>query len=159
MLRACTQGVYTVGLGAVAMPLLGSGQDVPAGIPVVGGRAADHRARAVDRAVGGLHGDLGLAVAVVVVHLELRVVRAGADVAAQVDTPQPGAVQLDAVDDRVAGVAGPGVVLGVGGLPLQDDVEGAVAVEVADGGVVGLVGVRHPSGVVPPAGALMGTSL
>jgi hypothetical protein len=123
---------------------LRAGQDVAAGVAVVGGRVADHGAGAVPGAVGGLHGDLGLAVAVVVVHLELRVVRAGADVAAQVHAPQPGAVQPDAVDDRVAGVAGLGVVLGVGGIPLQDQVEPAVAVQVADTGVVGLVGVRHP---------------
>ncbi len=113
---------------------------------MVGRGAADDRAGAVLRSVGGLHGDLGLAVAVVVVHLELCVVRPGADVAAQVDAPQPGAVELEAVDDRVAGVAGLGVVLGVGGLPLQGEVQGSVAVKVADGGVIGLVGVGHAVG-------------
>ena len=64
-------------------------------------------------AVGGLHGDLGLAVAVVVVDLELGVVRAGPDVPAEVDPPQAGAVELVGVDVDVAGVAGLGVVLGV----------------------------------------------
>lgn len=72
--------------------------------------------------------------------------RARADVPAQVDAPQAGAVELDAVDDGVAGVAGLGVVLGVGGLPLEDEVEPAVPVEVADGGVVGLVGVGDSVG-------------
>ncbi len=129
------------GLSVEHGQVLGAGQDIAAGVAVVGGRAADHRAGAVHRAVRRLHGDLGLAVAVVVVRLELRVVRAGTDVAAQVDPPQPGAVELDAVQDRVAGVAGLGVVLGVGRLPLEDEVQRPVAVEVGHGRVVGLVGV------------------
>jgi hypothetical protein len=115
-------------------------------------------AGAVLGAVGGLHGDLGLAVAVVVEHLELGVVRAGPDVAAEVDAPQPGAVQLVRVDVDVAGVAGLRVVLGVGRIPLEHDLVLAVAVQVADARVVGAVGVATPSGVVPPGGIWIGTS-
>src|SRR5690606_39704768 len=100
---------------------------------------ADDGAAAVHGAVGGLHRDLGPAVAVVVVDLELGVVRAGPDVAAQVDPPQAGAVQLDAVEVDGVGHAGLGVVLGVVRLPLQHQVQAAVAVQVADAGVVGVV--------------------
>src|SRR5262249_4781283 len=91
-----------------------------------------------------LHGDLGLAVAVVVVHLELGVVRAGADVAAEVDAPQPGAVELVRVHVHVACVAGLRVVMGVGRIPLDHKFELPVAVEVPDAGVVGAVRVGGP---------------
>src|SRR6478752_9484695 len=125
---------------------LGPRQDVSGGVAVVGGGTADDLPGTVHAAVGGLHGDLGLAVAVVVVHLELGVVRAGPDVPAQIDPPQAGAVQLVRVDVHVAGVAGLRVVLAVGRVPLEDDLVGAVAVQVADGGVVGGVRVRDAVG-------------
>ena len=108
---------------------------------MVGARVADDLAGAGSGAVGGLDGELGLAVAVVVEHLELRVVRTRADVAAEVDAPQPGPVQLVGVEVDVARVAGVGVVLGVGRVPLHDDLVLAVAVEIADAGVVRGVGV------------------
>src|SRR5690606_25652749 len=113
--------------------VLGAGQDVAAGVAVVRAGVADDGAAAVHGAVGGLHRDLGPAVAVVVVDLELGVVRAGPDVAAQVDPPQAGAVQLDAVEVDGVGHAGLGVVLGVVRLPLPHPVQ------VADAGVVGVV--------------------
>ena len=68
---------------------LGPGQDVARRVAPVGGGIADHGARAVNGAVRGLARDLGFAVAVEVVDDELRVVRARADVAAEVDPPQP----------------------------------------------------------------------
>ena len=125
---------------------LRAGQDVAGRVAVVGAGVADDLAGAVRGAVGGLHGDLGPAVAVVVVHLELGVVRAGADVAAQVDPPQPGAVQLVRVDEHVAGVAGLGVVLGVGRIPLEHDLVLRRRRPGRRPGVVGAVGVGDPVG-------------
>ena len=108
---------------------------------MVGARAADHLAGAAARAVGGLAHDFGAAVAVEVVDHELRVVRAGADVAAEIDAPQPRAVELVGIEVHVARVARLRVVLRVGRIPLEHVFELAVAVEVADGHVVGGVGV------------------
>jgi hypothetical protein len=109
---------------------LGTLKDVPVGVAVVRLGVADDLARTVDGAVGGLHDGLGPAVGVQVVDHHLRVVGAGPDVVAEVDAPQPGAVQLVGVDVHVPGVAGPGVVLGVGRILLQDDLVRAVAVDI-----------------------------
>jgi hypothetical protein len=68
-------------------------------------------------------------------------VRTGADVAPEVDPPHPAAAQPVGVDVDVAGVARLGVVLGVGGVPLEDHLVAAVTVEVAHAHVVGGVGV------------------
>ena len=121
--------------------VLRSGEHVAAGVAVVGPSIADHCADAIHRAVRRLHDDLGLAVTVIVEDLELGVVRSGPDVVAQVDPPQPRAIELVGVDVDVAGVAGLGVVLRVGRVPLEDDLVLAIAVDVSDGGVSCTVGV------------------
>src|SRR5690606_26866980 len=116
--------------------LLGHG-DVPLGQdPAVLGVAGHLRAG------GGLEHGLGAAVAVEVVDQELGVVGTGADVDAQVDPPQQGAVELVGVEVGVAGVAALGDVLGVGRVPLDDVLVLPVAVDVADAEVVGGVRVR-----------------
>ncbi len=125
--------------------VLRSRQDVAAAVAVVGARVPDDDAPAVARAVGGLHGDLGVAVTVVVVHLELGVVGPGPDVAPQVDPPQAGSLERVGVDDGVVGDAGLRVVLGVGRVPLDDVLVVTVTVQVGDGGVVGLVRARGPT--------------
>ena len=113
----------------------------PAALRKSAARVADHRAHAVDRSVRGLARDLGFPVAVEVVDHELRVVRAGADVAAEVDAPQPRAVELVGVEVDVACVAGLRVVFRVRGVPFDDDLVFAVAIEIADAEFVGAVGV------------------
>ncbi len=127
---------------------LRAGQHVPVGVAVVRGSVADDATGTVHRGVRGLHRHFSTAVAVVVVHLELRVVRAGADVTAEVDPPQPLPAEPVRVHVHHTGDPGLGVVLGIGGVPLEHDLVLAVAVEVADGGVVGGVpgtgrGDRH----------------
>ena len=83
-----------------------------------------------------LHSDLGPAVAVEVVDQELRVVRPLADVLAEVDPPQEGAVELVRLQDRL-GRSRPAWELSRPRLAwCSDDLVLAVAVEVADGGVV-----------------------
>src|SRR5699024_11557252 len=106
--------------------VFGAVEDGAGVVADVGVGVADHGALAVGGAVGRLDDDLGRAVGVVVVHLGLAVVGAGADVHAQVDPPQLGAVELVRVQEHVAGVAGLGVVLGVGGVPFEDQLELAV---------------------------------
>ena len=120
---------------------LGARQDVAGGVAPVGGRVADHRAGAIDRSVGGLAGDLRPAVAVEIVDDELRVVRAGADVAPEVDAPQPRAGQRVGVEIDVAGVAALRVVFRVRRIPLDDELVLAVAIEIAGARVVRAVGV------------------
>ena len=114
---------------------LRAGEDVAAAVAVVRVGVADHRAFAVDRSVGRLHGDFRSSVAVVVEDLELRVVRASADVAPEVDAPQARAVELDRLDIDVAGVSRSRVVLRVRRVPQEDQLVLAVSVDVAHGAV------------------------
>ena len=97
---------------------------------------ADRRPLAVDGPVGRLADDLGLAVAVEVVDHELRVVGAFADVLPEVDPPEEAAVELVGFELRFARPPGLRVVASPH-LLFQDDLVLAVAVEVADRGVVG----------------------
>ena len=105
-------------------------EDVALFVAVVGLAVADHGAGGVDGAVGRLHDQLGPAVGVEVVQLGLRVVRPGADVGAHVDPPQLRAVELVGIEVDVPGCPGLGVVLGVRRIPLQHELELAVAIEI-----------------------------
>ena len=126
---------------------LGARQDVAGGVAPVGGRVADHIAGAVDRSIGGLAGDLRPAVAVQIVDDELRVMGAGADVAPEVDAPQPCPGQRVGVEIDRAGVAALRVVFRVRRIPFDDELVLAVAVQVAGARVVRAVGVgsRRPA--------------
>ena len=114
---------------------------------IVGFSIADHASRAVHSAVGGLHHQLGPAVAIEVVGHHLGVVGAAAYVAAHGDAPEAVlpvltllAVQAVGVDIGLVGHAALRVVARVGGVPFQDEFHLAVAVEVGHRGVVGVVG-------------------
>ena len=98
---------------------------------------ADHGAVAELGPLGRLDGQLGLAVAVEVIEDHLRVVRALADVQAQVHTPQERPVELVGVDQQaLIADAGAGIVVGAG-LELDHDLVLTVAVQVGHRGVVG----------------------
>ena len=101
------------------------------GADVVGLRVADDFADTVDRAVGGFADNLGAAVAVEVVDHELRIMRALADIFAEVDFPEERAVELVGLQNRRIGDAGLRVVAALAGL-VQHDLVFAIAVEVAD---------------------------
>ena len=68
---------------------------------------------AVLSAVSSLAYHLSLAVAVEVVYHKLSIVRTCTDIYAQVNTPEESAVQLIAVDDYRASIAGISIILGV----------------------------------------------
>src|SRR5664279_5634788 len=98
------------------------------------------RSGSIFRSGRSFAGHLSLAVAVEITHGQLRVVRTGANVRAQIDAPQVLARQRIAVEEYVRGDAGLRVVLRVGRIPLEHEVVDTVAVEVAGGGIVGAVG-------------------
>ena len=93
--------------------VLVAAHDAACGGSVVLARIANDFALAVDRAVGSLHHNFGNPVTVEVVDHELRVVCAGADVLAEVDSPEARAVQLHAVYKDRARIAVLRVVLRV----------------------------------------------
>ena len=111
--------------------------------PVILACVANHLSLAVDRTVGSLHHDFGNSVAIEVVDHELRVMRTGADVLAEVDSPEAGAVKLHAVDKHRARIAVFRVVLRVARVPLEDQIQLAVAIEVTHAHVVRGVGTRR----------------
>src|SRR5690606_1933933 len=117
--------------------ILRAGEDVTARVAVIGAAIANDLTGAGHRAIGRLHRHLGPAVPVIVVHLELGVVRAGSDVSAQVDAPQSLPAKGVRIDIDEAGDTGLGVVPRLRTVPLEDDFQLAVAVEVADAAVVG----------------------
>ncbi len=110
-------------------------------IDPVGIGVADHFAFAVDGSVGRFAGDFGDAVAVEVIDHELRVVRAFADVFAEVDGPEQGAIEFVGLKNRWIGQAGLRIVAAAAG-HVNDDLVFAIAVKIADGGVVGGIALR-----------------
>ena len=68
--------------------------------------------------------------------------RTGADVLAEVDSPESCAVQLHAVDKDRARIAVLRVVLRIARIPLENKIKLAVAIEVAHAHVVRGVGTR-----------------
>ena len=107
----------------------------------VGGSSADVVPLAVLTAGGCLAYYLSLAVAVQVIHHELRIVGTGTDILAQVEAPHQDTLFLVAVYIDVAAVAGMRVVMRVAGVPFQDYLIVTVTVHVACRTVVGGVGV------------------
>ena len=111
-------------------------------VTVVGCCIADDVPDSVGSAVGGPDHQLRLAVAVEVVDHERHVMGTAADVAAHVDTPEPLAVETIAVEEGRTGEAVVGIVVGVRGVPLQDDLVLPVAVDISDAGIIGDIEVR-----------------
>src|SRR5262249_59056298 len=110
-------------------------------VAIIGVRVSDHRAHAVNGSVRGPAGHLGLPISIEIVNLKLRVVSACANVATEVDAPQPRPVELVSVEVDIARVAGLRIVFRVRGVPFEDDLVLAVAVEIADATVVRAVSV------------------
>ena len=73
-------------------------QNISRAVAVIRIAIADHSAAGVPSAVSGFHHHFRFAIAVKVVNQKLCVMRAGADIAAQVDTPQMLTVEFVRVD-------------------------------------------------------------
>ena len=99
---------------------------------VVCSTVAHVAALAVACTVGRAYDELCPSVAIEVVDDEWHVVSPRADVDAHVDTPEQLAVcDLVAVEDGGASETVVGIVVGVGGVPLQDDLIFSVAVDIS----------------------------
>src|SRR5262249_2501800 len=118
-----------------------TGENVAGGVAKIGVLISDYSAHAVNSPVGRLAGDLGLAVTVEIVNLKLRVVRACANVAPEGDAPRRRPIEFVSVELDMARVAGLRIVFRIRGVPFDDDLVLAVAVEIADAAVVRAVSV------------------
>ena len=121
---------------------------------VVGTAVTNDPPFAVLASIGGLADDFGLAVAVEVIDEELRVMRAGADVVAEVDTPLACTVKLITVE--IGGARKPvmGVVMRVRGVPFEDDFVFAVTVDIAYRSIVGRIEIFLAEGVASQRGTV-----
>ena len=136
---------------------LGTGEDVAAGIAVIVGivegrthpalplgRAADVGSGGVERTGRAPAHDLGAAIPVEIVNHEIHVMRARADIHPEIDAPdrsRRSGIEFVGVQVGVSGVAALGVVLGVGRIPLENELVFAVTIEIAHTAIVGGVGV------------------
>ncbi len=138
---------------------LGAFQDKAILVAVVGVGVADHLARAVHGAVGRLGHQLGAPVAVEVEGQVGRVVRAGADVAPQVDAPHERAVEPVGVDQGRPGMAAVGIVVRIGRLPLDQQFVGAIAIEISGRAVVDHIAKWRAVGLHATRGLTQGNGL
>jgi hypothetical protein len=126
-------------------------------VVVRGGRPlAEIGSASIAGARSGAADDFRLPVAVEVVDHEVHIVGSGADVAAQVDTPEEGSIQTVGVQQGGTGVAVLGVVARVAGLPLEDDLVATIAVQIAHRGIVGRISVSFSGGGAAAGGPLQG---
>ena len=127
--------------------IFGALEHKPTTIAVILRLVANRLARTVNRTVSRFHNHFGLAVAVVIEHLELRVVRTRTNVLAQVDSPKTRAVELVGIDKHRARVTRLRVVMRIGRIPLQNQFIFTIAIEVGSTHVVRSVGapfaIRH----------------
>ena len=132
--------------GAIAAPehrqVFRSRNNNPRLIAVILRRIPDDLALAINGSVAGLHDNFGLAVTVVVIHLERRVVRTTADVLAEAYAPKLCTVEFIGIEEnrsRIRAFHLLRIVLEVVRHPLHDEFVFAVAIQVADAHVVGSV--------------------
>ena len=124
----------------------------PRRIAVILGRIPDDLALAINGSVSGLHDNFGLAVTVVVIHLERRVVRTRTDVPAEAYAPKLFTVELIGVEEnrsRIGAYHRLRIVLEIVRKPFYDQFIFTVAIQVADAYVVWIIiadriyGIRH----------------
>ena len=106
-------------------------------------RAADVVALTVQCAGRSAAHQLRFAVAVKIINHEIHVVRAAADVRAEINAPEPRAIELVAVEISVAGKTALRVVVRVGGIPFQNNFVFTIAVHIARAAIVRGFGERH----------------
>ena len=113
---------------------------------VVGIGIANHVPHPIAGAIAGAHHQLGAPIAIQVIKYERCVVGATADIDTQVYTPQQRAVQSVAVQQRGAGIAIMGIIVGIGWVPLQQYLVLSVGIHIAHTGIVGRIAKRAPVG-------------
>jgi hypothetical protein len=86
-------------------------------------------------------------------------VRAGADIAPQVDAPHERAVEPVGVDQGRPGIAAVGIVVRIGRLPLDQQFVGAIAIQVSGRAIVDHIGKRRAVGLHATRGFTQGDGL
>lgn len=117
--------------GHAALNILGQEGDIVRLGAAIGQIAGDAAARR------RLDGHFRLAIAIEVIHHELGVMRASTDVHAHIHPPQQRTIELDAVDIALARIALDGHILGVVGIPLDEQLILPITVYIAHGEVIG----------------------
>ena len=121
-------------------------------IAVILGGIPNHLALAVDCTVTGLHDHFGLAVAIVVINLELRVMRTRTNVPAKANTPKFLSIKFVRINKdraRIGAFHLLRIVLVVVRNPLHHQFIFAIAIQVANAHIVGIIsadrlfGIRH----------------
>ena len=101
---------------------------------------ANDLSQSVARSVGGFHDKLCLSVAIQVIGDKGHVVGPGADVDTHVYTPEKCAVKTVAVEEGRPGITIVGIIVGIGGIPFQNDLILSVAIDISYRSVVGTIG-------------------
>ena len=115
-------------------------------VAVVGIRVADDVTLSVDGAVSGFHHNFRTSVAIEVKDHKLGVVGSCTDIGTKVNAPKTFTIEAVAVEERIARVAVVSIVVGIGGVPFEDDFVLAVAIHITYRGIVGRVVVAVASG-------------
>jgi len=123
-----------------------SGQNVPRTFAIVGVRAVTRQkdivALAVDGARSRFAGHLGNPVAVEVIHYKRRVMRPGADIVPQINTPQERPVEFIRIQIHITRIPGLRIILSIGRIPLDNDLIFPIAGQISDTAIAGAVGVH-----------------
>ena len=105
--------------------------------------AANIVAAGVKRAGRGATHQLRFTITIIVEHHEIHVVRAGTDVRAKINTPEPCAVQFVTIKERVACETALRIVMRIGGIPFENDFVFTVTIHVRCAAIIGSHRVRH----------------
>ena len=92
---------------------------------------ADHMSQGIACAVGSADDQFCMSVAVEIVDDERHVVSTRADVDTQIDAPETSTVETVAVEECRSCIAVVGIVVGIGGIPFQDDLILSVAIDIS----------------------------
>ena len=113
---------------------------------VVGIGIANHTPHSIAGTITGTHHQLGTSVAIQIIKYKRCIVGAATDVDTQIDTPQQRTIQSVAVQQRGAGIAIVGIIVGIGWVPLQQYLVLSVGIHIAHTGIVGRIAERTSVG-------------
>ena len=115
-------------------------------IAPVGMGVANDFTLSVNGTVGGLHHEFSASVAIEVEDHELFEMSTTTNVLSEVDAPEAGSIKTVAVDVGVAGETREHIVLGVGGIPFEENLILSVAIHIAYAGIACDEGIAEAVG-------------